>query len=317
MKQQHAIVGLLAQTSIHAGTGSQTGIIDLPIQREGHNGWPCVFGSAVKGALRSHAEQQKMAQLKANGELFIDEKTYVEKVQQAADIAVIYGAPAKSSEVSDYASAIIVTDARLVLFPVRSLTSQFKWVTCPDALRRYREDCQRLGIDLKITVPKINDKSDSSPALIYKSNTAEDLFLEEYRFKTEVQDLSEIIAALAKLMQREDAITALEKQLVIVSDDSFTHLVNHATPVNAHITLDSLTKTTSGGALWYEETLPPETVLYFGLSANDARKKDLAMAAEAILSAVLALFSDKPYLQLGGNETLGMGWCAISIVGGE
>jgi hypothetical protein len=29
-----AILGLLAQTSIHAGVGSQTGIIDLPIQRE-------------------------------------------------------------------------------------------------------------------------------------------------------------------------------------------------------------------------------------------------------------------------------------------
>ena len=60
-----------------------------------------------------------------------------------------------------------------------------------------------------------------------------------------------------------------------------------------------------------------ELALNSHLSANDARKKDSAMAAEVILSAVLALFSDKPYLQLGGNETLGMGWCAISILGGE
>jgi len=38
MQQANTILGLLAQTSIHAGTGSNTGVIDLPIQREGHNG---------------------------------------------------------------------------------------------------------------------------------------------------------------------------------------------------------------------------------------------------------------------------------------
>lgn len=56
MTQSTAILGLLAQTSIHAGAGASVGAVDLPIQREGHNGWPCVFGSAMKGALRAKAE---------------------------------------------------------------------------------------------------------------------------------------------------------------------------------------------------------------------------------------------------------------------
>lgn len=64
--RKNAILGLLAQTSIHAGTGQHTGAIDLPIQREGHNGWPRVFGSAVKGALRAHAEERKAALLTNN-----------------------------------------------------------------------------------------------------------------------------------------------------------------------------------------------------------------------------------------------------------
>jgi CRISPR-associated protein Cmr4 len=120
-----------------------------------------------------------------------------------------------------------------------------------------------------------------------------------------------------KLMDRDDAKQALKKQLVIVSDDSFAHLVNHATPVNAHIALDSLTKTTTGGALWYEETLPPETLLYIGLSANASRNKDgKAQSAADILAKVLALFpKDKPYLQVGGNETVGMGWCIVKQQG--
>ena len=274
-----AILGLLAQTSIHAGAGSQTGIIDLPIQREGHNGWPCVFGSAVKGALRDRAEQQIIEGKPAD-------KSY-EDIQKDDAIVSVYGAPPKQSGESS-AGAIIVTDARLLLFPVRSLTSQFKWVTCPDALRRYLADSKRLGLPVDFDVSElanigenqaiihnVSDNNQPSQPKIHNTNNADSLFLEEYRFVVEPppKDLCKVISALVQLMQRDDAKQALKNQLVIVSNDNFTHLVNHATPVNAHIALDALTKTTQGGALWYEETLPPETLLYIGLSANASRQE--------------------------------------------
>ena len=283
-----ALLGLLAQTSIHAGAGTQTGIIDLPIQREGHNGYPCVFGSSVKGALRAKAET-------------LNNK----------DITSVYGvAPKETGE----AGAIIVTDARLLLFPVRSLTSQFKWVTCPDVLRRYQEDCARLGVKVEFTLPTCDS---DEQALVHNTETAGNLFLEEYLFATKKADLKCIICALVQLMQRENITADLEKQLVIVSNDSYTHLVNHATPVNAHIALDSATKTTTGGALWYEETLPPETLLYIGLSANKSRKQGCKMTATEVLNNVLELFPpEKPYLQIGGNETVGMGWCIVKQQGG-
>ncbi len=47
---QHALLGLIAETSMHAGAGKSVGVIDLPIMREAHTGWPCVYGSAVKGS---------------------------------------------------------------------------------------------------------------------------------------------------------------------------------------------------------------------------------------------------------------------------
>lgn len=284
-----ALLGLLAQTSIHAGTGTQTGIIDLPIQREGHNGYPCVFGSSVKGALRTRAEA----------------------LQNKDIVSSVYGPPLKQP--IDSAGALIVTDARLLLFPVRSLTSQFKWVTCPDVLRRYQEDCRRLEFPVEFDLKNLSEIKPEQ-AIIHGDDSAEKkpLFLEEYRFETQVVDLSKIISTLAKLMLRDRAETDLTKQLVIVDNDSYTHLVNHATPVNAHIAVDSETKTVLGGALWYEETLPPETLLYLGLSANASRRLDTPIAAEGILDHVLALFpSDNPYLQLGGNETVGMGWCIV------
>ena len=323
MEQTSTILGLLAQTSIHAGTGQQTGVIDLPIQREGHNGWPCVFGSAVKGALRTRAEQHKLAALKKTEVLVLDAKTYQDKVQQSDDIAVVFGPPPGAAEIK-HAGALIVTDARLLLFPVRSLTSQFKWVTCPAALRRYQADCQRLGGDFpKVTIPQPQDKDGKSQAIVPISSLEDNLFLEEYRFSVSREDLSSLITMLAGLMENHcetsliethGAASLLKKQLVVVSDDSFAHIVNHSTPVNAHISIDAQTKTVRDGGLWYEETLPPETLLYLGLSASDGRKEGAAMDAGKVLSSVLGLFTDKPWLQLGGNETVGMGWCAVKPV---
>jgi len=37
---------------------------------------------------------------------------------------------------------------------------------------------------------------------------------------------------------------------------------------------------------------------------------------ENALDDIKGLFNSRPYLQLGGNETVGMGWFAVSILGG-
>lgn len=319
MEQTSQILGLLAQTSIHAGTGQQTGVIDLPIQREGHNGYPCIFGSAVKGALRARAEQQKIALLKQGDVSGATLEDFQEEAQKSDEIAVVYGPAPGASDIT-HAGAVIVTDARLLLFPVRSLTSQFKWVTCPAVIRRYQADLRRLGcpvLEVDIPEPVDSDDSDTSAAIVPMQSSEDDLFLEEYRFSTSPQDMSGLIKSLAELMGTEVAAQSLGKQLVIVSDDSFTHIVRHATPVNAHISIDSVTKLVRDGALWYEETLPPETLLYVGLSANDGRKAGARIPADQVLNHVTELFADKPWLQLGGNETVGMGWCSVSAVNGE
>jgi CRISPR-associated protein Cmr4 len=294
MKQANAILGLLAQTSIHAGTGSNTGVIDLPIQREAHTAYPCVFGSSMKGALRSHAEQ------------------YLTDNDGKDAVFAVFGADNQAD--NTYAGALMVSDARLVLLPIRSLTSQFKWVTSPYALQRLADDLARFSTGLSFKLP--SDVLTENQAWTAQKQP-EDLFLEEYRFKTTVQDdLSTVIKVLAKLMQPKTGVDAqLQQQLVVVSDDMFSHLVQHTTPVNAHIAIKPDTKVVKDGALWYEETLPPESLLYVGLAANKARKQDSKLAtADDVLSTVTNLFMDKPWLQIGGNETVGMGWCAVSAL---
>ncbi len=290
MTTKNVLIGLWAHASIHAGAGSSVDGVDLPIQREGHSAWPCVFGSSVKGALRAKAED-KLG-------------------KDNASISFVFGPDSSSDKASEHAGALLVSDAKLLLLPVRSLTSHFKWVTCPALLQRLVRDAQRLGVKSvqDITLPDIAD----DVALLAGQNTA-DLFLEEYRFKAQSHDLSGLIETIIQLT--EIAVNDLTEQLVIVSNNQFNYLAKYATPVRPHIAIDNERKTVKPGALWYEETLPPETVLYFALSAQRARAKDSTFQADQILDCVTQeVFGDSPYLQLGGNETVGMGWCKVTIV---
>jgi len=289
MNNNTALLGLLAETSIHAGAGQMAGVIDLPIQREAHTAWPVVFGSAVKGALRTLANEQK-----------------------APWLISVFGP--ETSSAHEHAGALLVSDARLLLLPVRSLTSHFKWVSCPALLKRFCADAERMRLQgAAFTIPEINDPNTA----LVPEGAANALFLEEFRFATQTADLSAAITALARLMGRPDAVAALQKQLVVVHDDRFNHLAQFATPVNAHVCLDNATKTVKPGALWYEESLPPDTVLYVGLYAQASRVKEERKTAAEVLGHVVNELFAQPYLQLGGNETVGMGWCKVTICRGE
>lgn len=302
-----ALMGLWAETSIHAGAGRSIAGIDLPIQREGHNGWPCVFGSAVKGALRAKAES--------------------EWGRDNASVAYVFGPDSDQAKASEHAGALMVGDARLLLLPVRSLTGHFKWVTCPALLKRLQRDAARLdvGLDGFVVPAQVTDLEAGLQAV-----GSGYLFLEEYRINTtKSSDLLAIAKVLAKLSGI--AVKDLESQLVLVSDVLFGYLCQYATPVAAHIAIDNTNKTVKAGMLWYEETLPPETVLYLALAANsvrDAKVKDsygndheekfidqavTSSKAQAILKSITHTLFTHPYLQLGGNETVGMGWCKVTV----
>ncbi|MDQ6957406.1 MAG: type III-B CRISPR module RAMP protein Cmr4, partial [Mariprofundaceae bacterium] len=151
MGTTQTILGLRAETSIHAGTGQNNGVIDLPIQREVHTGYPCVFGSAVKGAFRAHAE--------------------VRRKDLNININQVFG----SADDEGNASNVSFTDARLLLLPVRSLTGHFKLVTCPSILQRLKRDMQMMGQAAGFAVPM----PDQGEVISHDSG---DLFLEEFKF---------------------------------------------------------------------------------------------------------------------------------------
>lgn len=291
--QSPLLLGLHAETSLHAGAGASLGVIDLPIQREAHTGYPVVYGSAVKGALRAHVGN------------------VLGKVDDNKDhptVTALFGPAKVANDDSSHAGALLVGDARLAALPIRSLTSQFKWVTCKYLLERLFRDAGRLGIDLGTKLETDEPETDT----LFAAADAKAVYLEEYRFgqKGRADMIEKATAVLAGLSSVPGIKGALENQLVIVRDDDFAHLVRAAVPVTPHVALESATKTTKEGALWYEETLPPETLLYVPIVALDGRGNQSGAKDNA--AALRDLFEgkdNKPYLQLGGNETVGMGWC--------
>ena len=286
---QNLIMNMVAQTSIHAGAGQALSVIDLPIQRESHTQFPVIFGSSLKGALRFRASQ-----------VLNDNKKLVN----------VFGADSQSEDT--FAGAIMISDAKLLLLPVRSLNGYFKWVTCPALLRRYANDCERAGVNAE-NLANLNLNINQTEVLVVE-NKSDKLFLEEFLLSVKVDNMLQAVAKLiAENFKLEE--NAVNEQLAVVSDDMFTYLAQNSTPVNAHIALDE-NKTVKKGALWYEETLPSDTVMYSLISCTSSRGKkedklEPQQVADVLTGEVLP--QDNRYLQVGGNETVGMGWFAVQF----
>lgn len=299
MKQAVEILGLFAETPLHPGTGSTTGVVDLPVQRERHTEFPSIQASSLKGAMREVAERNDK------------EKTNI-----------IFG-----GEGNENAGALSLTDARILVFPVRSLSNVFVWVTCPMVIKRFERDVALLKSLPTSTAGKLDkiaalqglDEIEQETALITNNSKLKGkLFLEELLFcidETKKKEVSKLATDVCKLIPKgkvhEATIKKLEEDLVVISNQDFTHIVKNATQVSARVVLND-NKTSNN--LWYEESLPPDTLFYTLLIASPPRLKDEKNKsgikdAAGVLSELKKMVSD--YLQIGGNETLGMGWCAL------
>ncbi len=277
------IIGMLAETPVHPGAGRSTGFVDLPVARESITEYPVIVGSSLKGALKDRARGKWPGKKAENGE----EAVPSEEVIRA------FGK-------QDGAGDLIVSDARLLLLPVRSLTGHYKWATCPYLLERLSRDIQRSGYADKIKSPKMNKKPENGTVLGEGSGK---IFLEEREFEIVGKADKSIIEAISQLILNNASAERLAGQLIVLSDDDFKWFASYGLPINARNVLDEDTKTSLN--LWYEETLPQDCLFYtlFLERGNGA------------IDLVKILVDERPYLQVGGNETVGQGWFALKLVG--
>ena len=293
----HRLLTLHCLSPLHCGTGQGIAGIDLPIQRERHTGWPVMPGSSIKGVLRDAARQ-------ATGQ----------KPQDAngnADVVALFG-PDQNSDLG--LGALAFGDGVLLAFPVRSLCGVFAWVTCPLALERLRRVAGMAGITVPACEP-LKDTDIYCSERLRVDDKKDDVLLEDHALTRKPLDVK-LMESLSSLFP-ESAQFLVDHHFAVVSDDLFAWFARHATQVEARIALDPATKTVSKGALFYQETVPPESVFVSLISAENARHAAAKDSPFHTASAALAHLETlcKSPRQFGGDATIGKGLCALHLEG--
>jgi CRISPR-associated protein Cmr4 len=302
---------LYCETPVHAGSGSSLSIVDLPIQRERITNLPIVQASSLKGVLRAEVERI----LKQRNDSQADQK-----------VKVLFGP--ETQQASEHAGCVSPHDARILLFPVRSLVGVFAWTTCPLVLERFKREASAAGLQVDWQVPQLPASSDN--AFVVRGSelktTDDKVVLEEFTFSVQENSEAEKIAdwlkcnALPQSSEYQQWREWLPKRFVILPDDAFRDFTQMATEVITRIRIDQEKKTVAEGALWTEEHLPSETLLYAPIFvskplAPNAEQLGLASADDA-LKLLSELKLDR--LQIGGDETVGRGIVKVRLLcGGE
>ncbi|AYQ36638.1 type III-B CRISPR module RAMP protein Cmr4 [Runella sp. SP2] len=303
MFKQSKPLFFICETPLHAGSGSDLGIVDLPIQRERHTSFPKIEGSSFKGAVREAVEQKSVDFTANNKTLKTNDKKHC--------VALAFG----PEDGDAHAGALGFSDARLLLFPVKSVKGVFAWVTCPKVLEQFKRDMSLTGITVTITgnEPKSDNCITESKNLKIGNDK---IVLEEYAFTIGSSydvtiDNKALGAWLSKLITDGFWKDKLTTDIVILSNDDFKDFVNLSTEVITRTKIDNKTGTVQAGALFTEEFLPAESIMYSLVLASPVFLKDKDKK-EAILQTdvdVMNYFATAlpDVIQIGGDATLGKG----------
>lgn len=317
MFESAIVLGLYAETPLHPGSGSGLGIIDLPVQRERHTGIPLIQGTSLKGVLREAARSKNPS---APSE---SPSRSGEDDQDHPDVRAVFG-PKKGDL---FGGALSPTDARLLLFPVRSLQGIFVWVTCPFIIGRLDRDLRLLSPSLP-PLPSFSI-SPGEARIGSKSPLKSPLILEEDEYEVVPKNpednnpVDRFVSAAALLMPDEgyeDFKKRLSTHVAVISDEDFSRLVQSATSVVTRIKLNERKTTTDGGGnMWVEEFLPSDCLFYsilLALAPRSATEK-IKKAQDVIQLIRDTLAPPRDLLQVGGDETVGRGWVRVRVADAE
>ncbi|NLX24632.1 MAG: type III-B CRISPR module RAMP protein Cmr4 [Lentisphaerae bacterium] len=276
------IMTLFARTPVHVGAGNSVGAVDSPIQRERHTRIPIIPGSSLKGVLADLW----------NGEL--ENKTRV----SGSDIRALFGSDeSKNAE----AGALLVGEARVLAFPVRSAKGSFAWITSPLALQRYARDCgEKVPEDIDFS------KLDENSCLAAKAVKLDEfVVLEEYRFASIGESV--IIADWLKDLVSDPVWKEMPDRLVVLSNEMFSYFCEQSCEVVSRIRIDDVKGTVAKGALFNQEQVPSETLFYSVCFIDERRCADTVSKVKDKLSSVGGI------LQVGGDASTGLGYCSVEV----
>ncbi len=325
-RQAHPLF-LICETPMHAGSGDSLGIVDMPIQRERHTSFPKIEGSSFKGAIRQAVEQKAVLSepnrdkalinlIKTNKAFGYDEADLDKRFNKSSlekEFTYALKKDGKDEKHTEFSGALGFTDARLLLFPVKSMRGVFAWITCPKALQQFQSDMKLADSSFSLDFSTLNIAdntafiAENSKIKIPSSNK---IVLEEYAFDTKnnatVSNLGKWLNE--NLFQEAEAFLKgkIKTDIVILTDDDFKDFVNLSTEVITRTKISNETGTVETGALFTEEYLPAESVMYsLVLAAGEFTRKEEKLSKEDIIT----FFEENlpQIVQIGGNATIGKG----------
>lgn len=323
MYQKIKTLFLTCETPLHAGSGDSLGIVDLPIQRERHTSFPKIEASSLKGAIREAFEQHEGGDKGADA----GRKNDVIHDVFGPDEGPNKNDVDKIIRPDAHAGAIGLSDVRLLLFPIKSMKGIYAYATCPRIL-------QKLQLDMKtadVNIPSLTNLNDQQKAKVTNTSALivrEDrVILEEYTFTTKKdEDITKLAEWLAdNIIPNGEEYTywrdKIKDSLIVLPDNEFKDFVNLSTEVITRTKINNETGTVESGALFTEEYLPQESILYTLVMASplfiekDADGKNKRNCppeikngtSEEVMGYIEKTFSQIPVFQLGGNATLGKG----------
>lgn len=310
-------------SALHCGTGQSVGVVDLPIARARATQLPIVPGSSLRGVLRQEIGSR----------------------ERGLETALFGPRTIKDSS-SSFAGALTVGDAHLLVMPVRALAGVVSYVTSPFILRRYARDLAAAGLkapDIPVPVgvqqalittnsvnlagnpsgnpadnaagrlpsnradnTHTNTSSSSSNSSSTNTLVLEDLDLKAQR-SVSTDDWAKTIAALVHPGDAAAQADFIER-FAILSDDILSYLSETATELRTRISIDQDTGTVKQGALWFEEHLPAESVLWGVYALSDSNEPSQRRDAAELATALAHSFPlQSALLQLGGQAGVGRG----------
>jgi CRISPR-associated protein Cmr4 len=191
-------------------------------------------------------------------------------------------------------------------------------------LDRFKKELELAKIKDIPQIPSENTVPDTGCSLLISGKVV----LEEYTFEVRPDDTCTKLAnwLSQNVLPQDENYKYLQNKIkndiVVLKDDEFTDFVTMSTEVIARTVIGE--KGTAEN-LWYEEYLPPETVLYSlaltsPVMVADDNKKGIfkADSPEKEAENVMNFFKSgiPKVIQIGGNQTIGKGIVRIITKGG-
>ena len=311
-----------AFTPIHPGAGRSPGFVDLPVQRDSL-GYPLVYASSVKGALKHRCFRAKCGGLKNK----VNDEGLVRCSETSCRLCCCLFGP-EPGEAEKGAGAIVVADLVPWALPVPSATHGYVYVSSPVLLSRLYSLLELTGLEKNAeAISKLVKEAEEKGIVALKDSSLAGQSLDIAGSSVAVQDssvsrdelrlLQEILGKLGPL-----ANSALER-LVVADSGTARVLIDRGLLRVTRVTLRRDRKTVRRGALWTEEYLPIGTLFATAVIDTGYRNEycdeegigEETDAAERLRSTLFGQ-SDRLRVFIGGKETVGRGLIVFRVYRG-